>query len=224
MEVSFLILEAALAPKEIEAAAQRVLDQSLVEGGLVSSYEITGTEGVEGGDLLTDFAFDSDEFGAGMGHQILRQEGRTLHQLVFVTTSDDASTREIWRTAAQSFASSPAADAAPPAPKPDTPAPPTAAPAEPTATAEPPAPPPQPPGQGCYRLQDHLGVELTVTITAQDRQWSDTFSVPANGEKDYCLDPGRYTFTIDAPPPWSDINGDLEVQAGDRFLWPIEGQ
>jgi serine protease Do len=43
------------------------------------------------------------------------------------------------------------------------------------------------------------------------------------GTKEYCLDLGRYTYTIDAPPPWGSINGDLTVNAGDRFRWPIEG-
>jgi serine protease Do len=73
-------------------------------------------------------------------------------------------------------------------------------------------------------FENHLGVDLTVTFTAQDRQWSDSFSIPADGTKEYCLDPGRYTYTIDAPPPWGSINGDLEVHAGDRYLWPIRGR
>ena len=57
-----------------------------------------------------------------------------------------------------------------------------------------------------------------------DRNWSDNFKIDRLGTKEYCLDPGRYTYTIDAPPPWSSINGDLEVHTGDRFRWPIEGE
>ena len=62
-----------------------------------------------------------------------------------------------------------------------------------------------------------------MTFTARDRQWNDSFPVPANGTKEYCLDPGSYTYTIDAPPPWGSTNGELVVNAGDRFRWPIRG-
>lgn len=61
-------------------------------------------------------------------------------------------------------------------------------------------------------------------MTAQDWQWNDVFTVPPGGEHLYCLDPGRYTYTIDVPPPWLSINGELVVQAGDRYLFPIRGR
>jgi hypothetical protein len=48
--------------------------------------------------------------------------------------------------------------------------------------------------------------------------------VAGGGEVDKCLDPGRYTYTIDAPPPWGTLNGEMTVQAGDAFLWPISGE
>jgi len=86
----------------------------------------------------------------------------------------------------------------------------------------PPAPPPAS-GQGCYLFENEIPAELTVTFTARDRQWSDTFKVPANGTREYCLAPGRYTYTIDAPPPWSSTNGELTVNPGDRYRWPIRG-
>ena len=70
---------------------------------------------------------------------------------------------------------------------------------------------------------NHIGAELTITFTAQDWEWSDSFQIAANGTKEYCLDPGRYTYTIDAPPPWGSTNGELEVHAGDMFVWPIRG-
>ncbi len=63
--------------------------------------------------------------------------------------------------------------------------------------------------------------ELTITFTAQDRAWNDSSKVPANGTREYCLDPGSYTFTIDAPPPWNSTNGELVVNPGDRYRWPI---
>ena len=62
---------------------------------------------------------------------------------------------------------------------------------------------------------------MTVTLTAQDWVWNDTFTLQPGEERPYCLDPGRYTFTLDAPPPWGSTNGELVVNAGDRFLFPI---
>jgi hypothetical protein len=119
----------------------------------------------------------------------------------------------------------------------DTPVPPTDTPTatptpkpQPTATPKPKptateAPPPAPaPNQGCYLFQNFLGADVTVTLTAQDWEWSDSFTLAPGGEKAYCLDPGRYTYTLDAPPPWGSTNGELTVQAGDKFLFPIRGR
>jgi hypothetical protein len=101
---------------------------------------------------------------------------------------------------------------------------------QPTATPKPKAtateaPPPAPqPSQGCYLFQNFLGADVTVTLTAQDWEWSDSFLLAPGAEKAYCLDPGRYTYTLDAPPPWGSTNGELTVQAGDMFLFPIRGR
>jgi len=46
----------------------------------------------------------------------------------------------------------------------------------------------------------------------------------SRGENLYCLDPGRYTYTLDAPPPWGSTNGEMVVNAGDRYLFPIRGR
>lgn len=81
-----------------------------------------------------------------------------------------------------------------------------------------------PADQGCYLIQNHLDVDLTFTLTAQEWQWNETFFLPAYGEQIKCLSPGRYTYTIDAPPPWGVINGELIVNAGDQLLWPISGR
>ena len=103
----------------------------------------------------------------------------------------------------------------------DIPTPPPA----PTATPKPQSAQPQlPADQGCYLIQNHMDADLTITLTAQDWQWNETFLVPAYGEQVKCLSPGRYTYTIDAPPPWDNINGELHVNAGDQFLWPISGR
>jgi hypothetical protein len=108
--------------------------------------------------------------------------------------------------------------------------PPTATPKPPTATspprptATPTEPPAQPPSQGCYLFQNFLDAAVTVTLTAQEWAWNDTFTLQAGEERAYCLDPGRYTYTIDAPPPWGSTNGELLVNAGDRYLFPIRGR
>jgi serine protease Do len=91
-------------------------------------------------------------------------------------------------------------------------------------TPAPTQPPPQDENQGCYLFQNFLGADVTVTLTAQEWQWSDSFTLAPNGEQLYCLDPGRYTFTLDAPPPWGATNGEFIVQAGDRYLFPIRGR
>ena len=75
-----------------------------------------------------------------------------------------------------------------------------------------------PPNLGCYLIQNQLGVEITVTIN------NGSFRVPPMMDFPLCLPPGRYNYTIDAPPPWNSINGTLEVVAGDRLLWPIRAQ
>jgi hypothetical protein len=126
-----------------------------------------------------------------------------------------------------------------PVPPTDTPVPPTDTPVPPTATpTKKPAPKPsatpkpaptatQPSpaaNQGCYLFQNFLGAELSITFTSTDRAWNDKITIPAGGEQMYCLDPGHYTYTLDAPPPWGSINGDLQVNAGDRFMFPIRGR
>jgi serine protease Do len=78
--------------------------------------------------------------------------------------------------------------------------------------------------QGCYLFQNQLGAELTITFTRSETGRGTTFRVPGGGEAERCFDPGRYTYTIDAPPPWNSINGELTVQAGDAFLFPISGE
>jgi hypothetical protein len=36
-----------------------------------------------------------------------------------------------------------------------------------------------------------------------------------------CLGPGRYTYTIDAPPPWASVNDYLDVVAGQHYRFPV---
>lgn len=78
--------------------------------------------------------------------------------------------------------------------------------------------------QGCYLFQNQLGAEITITVTRQGDGWNRTFKVGRGVEQQECFDPGRYTYTLDAPPPWGSSNGELDVAAGDRYLFPIRGE
>jgi len=105
---------------------------------------------------------------------------------------------------------------------------PTARPLPPTQQPQPTQPPPPaqpglPADKGCYLFQNFMGAELNVTL-AGPGGFSDNFKIPANGERLTCLAPGRYNYTIDAPPPWADINGSLDVQAGRHFRFPVQGR
>jgi hypothetical protein len=86
---------------------------------------------------------------------------------------------------------------------------------------QPPPPPPANADKGCYLFENNIDAEATVTFTSKDRPWNDTFKIPAMGTKEYCLDPGTYTWTVDLPPPWTSDNGELVVNAGDRYRFPI---
>ena len=78
--------------------------------------------------------------------------------------------------------------------------------------------------QGCYLFQNQLGSEITITFTRGSDGWNRTFKVGKGVEQQECFDPGKYTYTLDAPPPWGSSNGELEVAAGDRYLFPIRGE
>ncbi|MGD2041891.1 MAG: hypothetical protein PVH11_13770, partial [Anaerolineae bacterium] len=147
---------------------------------------------------------------------------------VLVTPNYEA-VDDVWETAFDTMWALPEAIETP-SPEPTSPPPATPTAVPPTHTPKPtarPQPtntsPPPAAGKGCYLFQNFLDAELTITFTAQDWEWNDTLTVGAGQEKEYCLDPGRYTYSMDAPPPWSSLNGDLTVNAGDAFLWPIRG-
>jgi serine protease Do len=80
-----------------------------------------------------------------------------------------------------------------------------------------------PADKGCYLFQNFMGAELNVTLSGSNG-WQDSFRIPSNGEHLSCLAPGSYNYTIDAPPPWADINGSLYVQAGSYVRFPIQGR
>jgi serine protease Do len=120
----------------------------------------------------------------------------------------------------------PAPTAVPTAQPAATPAPEPAATPEPEAEAEAEAEPqedPLPSDMACFLMRNEVGPELNVTITSKDSGKGENFKVPAGGETVWCLYPGRYTATVDAPPPWADLNTEFTVEAGERFEWPIMG-
>ena len=77
---------------------------------------------------------------------------------------------------------------------------------------------------GCYLFQNQLGSEITITFTAQNRDWNNTFPLGVDAEREECFEPGLYTYTLDAPPPWGSTNGEMDVAAGDNFYFPISPQ
>lgn len=97
---------------------------------------------------------------------------------------------------------------------------------EPTPTAPPtqPVTDPFPADQGCLLLQNQLGPELTFTFTSADGSWQDSIKVKSDQDVPYCLSPGHYRVTVDAPPPWSSLNRDFDIKAGDRAYFPIRPQ
>ena len=90
--------------------------------------------------------------------------------------------------------------------------------------SQPPGGDPFPADKGCFLFQNQLGPELTITINAKDGTFSDTFWVQQGNDLPYCLWPGRYTITVDAPPPWADLNDEFSIAAGDRILFPVRPQ
>jgi serine protease Do len=132
-------------------------------------------------------------------------------------------------TAAATTTAPAAPTAKPPAPTAVPTVAPTAIPApEPSATPEPEAEPETeedtlPSDMACFLMRNDVGPELNVTLTNKDSGQGENFKVPAGGEKVWCLYPGRYTATVDAPPPWSDLNTEFSVEAGERFEWSIGG-
>lgn len=75
--------------------------------------------------------------------------------------------------------------------------------------------------KGCYLFQNQLGAELNITFTRKGDGWNTTFKVGEGAEVQQCFDPGNYTYTLDAPPPWGSSNGELTISAGDNYTFPI---
>jgi hypothetical protein len=223
MMIFYTILDEPIDPETLEAAVLPVLDESLVGEEIITSYDNVETETNEAGNMVAaNFDAISDEYSEGEGILILWQLRRTLY-FVMLLTPDFDSIEEVWDTAFDSLTAKAMELTAAPEPPTNTPAPPTATQPPAPPPTQPPAPPPPTANKGCYLIENQLGADITITFTARDRQWNDTISLPAIETKEYCLDPGSYTYTLDAPPPWGSTNGELEVRAGDRFRWPIRG-
>lgn len=75
--------------------------------------------------------------------------------------------------------------------------------------------------QACVTFRNNLGAELTITFTRTSDHWNKTFKVAGHGQQRECFDPGRYTLTVDAPPPWGSFNDDLTLSAGDNFPYDV---
>lgn len=78
-------------------------------------------------------------------------------------------------------------------------------------------------GNGCILFQNHFNDEATVTLTGKDGRYNQTFTVGRKANDRHCVAPGGYTYTIDVPPPWGSINGELDIQRGRTITFPIYG-
>jgi serine protease Do len=78
--------------------------------------------------------------------------------------------------------------------------------------------------KGCIQFQNNIGLDATVTFTNQDNGKAETFTVAKKAVNDHCFDPGRYTYTIDVPPPYDSINGEARLAAGDYYSFPIQSE
>jgi hypothetical protein len=61
-----------------------------------------------------------------------------------------------------------------------------------------------------------------VTLTRKSNGNSEDYKVPPHGNLIVCIWPDDYAVTIDAPPPWADINADFKIAAGEQGRWPIQ--
>jgi dipeptidyl aminopeptidase/acylaminoacyl peptidase len=87
---------------------------------------------------------------------------------------------------------------------------------------------PFPPDQGCYLFQNELPVPLTIIMTPADGTAARTIQLAANQEAPDCFTPGDYTYIIQYQTPEGvaapEIAGNLTINAGDRFMFPIRAQ
>jgi tetratricopeptide (TPR) repeat protein len=119
--VVFGDVETSLDSTSVETIAQSILDDTLIEEGLISSYEGIQVES-EDDAFLVIFDYTSDALDDGEGGFVLAQPGQTLYALVLLTPDYD-SVEEIFLTAFESFEATPVEATAPPAPPTDTPTP-----------------------------------------------------------------------------------------------------
>lgn len=77
------------------------------------------------------------------------------------------------------------------------------------------------PDEACILFENWLGAEVTATFTHRDSGWNMTFAIPGMEQHIECFSAGRYTYTLDAPPPWNSINGEVKLTAGQHGRFPI---
>jgi serine protease Do len=106
---------------------------------------------------------------------------------------------------------------------------PTAAPSPVASPSPEPTPLPSPtepeaePALGCYLFENQIDDEVTITFTRRQDSWNTTFRLPKGISEVRCFEPGDYTYTLDAPPPWTAVNGELRVVAGEH-RFPIRAE
>lgn len=86
---------------------------------------------------------------------------------------------------------------------------------------------PYPADQGCYLFQNELPVSLTLELIGAESGSTETIDLPAGEEGLNCFAPDQYSYTIryriSGSSEPAEITGQLNVTAGDRFMFPIRG-
>lgn len=78
--------------------------------------------------------------------------------------------------------------------------------------------------QGCIFFENHFGSEANITLSRPSDGWNKTWKIGGKAKHTECMPAGRYTYTVDVPPPWGSINGEFVMGAGERHNFPIYGE
>lgn len=78
-----------------------------------------------------------------------------------------------------------------------------------------------PEGEGCVRILNYVGPELTVSFTSRATGEATTSRIASNESHLFCLPPALYTVTADAPPPFDSVDFELEITLGEGFELPL---
>lgn len=91
----------------------------------------------------------------------------------------------------------------------------------PTPTPAPPAAAQPPAAPGCFTFRNQVEVDVTLTFTAVDRDWSEEYTIATGAEQEICFEPGNYDYVMVAPDPFEAQSGAFTVESGADMVVPI---